>query len=111
MDQNKGTEFDLDGLLRMDSVTQMEVMDKAKGIFSPNEMRRRFDLAAKPGGDSPYLQEQNFSLEALAKRDAREDPWGSEKPAAPPAVEDTEAQQRAFYAETLLSMRKAMEAV
>lgn len=113
MDQNKGTEFDLDGLLRMDSVTQMEVMDKAKGIFSPNEMRRRFDLPAKPGGDSPYLQEQNYSLEALAKRDARPDPWASEQPAPadPPAVEDTEAQQRAFYAETLLSMRKAMEAV
>ena len=96
----------------MDSVTQMEVMDKAKGIFSPNEMRRRFDLAAKPGGDSPYLQEQNFSLEALAKRDARPDPWGSEKPAEPAAAPiDDEVQQRAFYAETLLSMRKAMEAV
>ena len=116
MAEGIGTEFDLDGLLRMDSVTQMEVMDKAKGIFSPNEMRRRFDLAPKTGGDSVFLQEQNYSLEALAKRDAKADPWASE-----PQAEDTSAdeeadndqaavEERAFLAETLLSMRKAMEA-
>ena len=27
------------------------------------------------GGDSPYLQQQNYSLEALAKRDAASDPF------------------------------------
>jgi hypothetical protein len=36
------------------------------------------------GGDSAYLQQQNFSLEALAKRDAQPDPFGtSPKPPAP----------------------------
>ncbi len=75
--ENLGTEFDTENLLRMDSVTQMEVLDKSKGILSPNEQRRKLDLAPKPGGDSPYLQEQNFSLEALSKRDAKEDPWAS----------------------------------
>jgi hypothetical protein len=34
------------------------------------------------GGKSPYLQQQNYSLEALAKRDAQDDPF---KPATPPA--------------------------
>lgn len=110
MSDGIGTEFDLDGLLRMDSVTQMEVMDKAKGIFSPNEMRRKFDLGPKPGGDSPMLQEQNYSLEALAKRDAKDDPWGSEQPETPETPANDEAEERAFYAEALLSMRKAMEA-
>lgn len=107
-----GTEFDLDGLLRMDSVTQMEVMEKAKGIFTPNEMRKRFDLGPKKGGDSPMLQEQNYSLEALAKRDAQADPWaaGQIPPPAPDTTAQDEAEERAFLAETLLSMRKAMEA-
>ncbi|WP_323008938.1 hypothetical protein [Paracoccus sp. (in: a-proteobacteria)] len=86
-------------------------MDKAKGIFSPNEMRRRFDLGPKKGGDSPMLQEQNYSLEALAKRDARPDPWAKAEAAPQP---DTSAQdaaeERAFMAETLLAMRKSMEA-
>lgn len=113
MAEEIGTEFDLDGLLRMDSVTQMEVMDKAKGIFSPNEMRRRFDLAPKTGGDSVFLQEQNYSLEALAKRDALPDPWATGKNATQPAPDTSaqdEAEERAFMAETLLAMRKSLEA-
>ena len=111
-----GTEFDLDGLLRMDSVTQMEVMDKAKGIFSPNEMRRRFDLAPKTGGDSVFLQEQNYSLEALAKRDAKADPWAPEPQAEDMSADDeadnaqSDAEERAFLAEALLAMRKSLEA-
>ena len=74
-----GTEFDLDGLLRIDSVTQITAIRDADGagVMSPNEGRRKLDLMPAPGGDSPYLQEQNYSLEALAKRDAQADPWGS----------------------------------
>ena len=91
-----GTEFDVDNLLRMDSVTQMEVLDKSKGILSPNEQRARLDRKPKAGGDSPMLQQQNFSLEALAKRDAQADPF-STAPSAPaavpePANDDTELQ-------------------
>lgn len=78
-----GTEFDIDNLLRMDSVTQMEVLDKSKGILSPNEQRAKLDKKPKAGGDSPMLQQQNFSLEALAKRDAQADPFASGKTAAP----------------------------
>ncbi|ENB8525780.1 portal protein, partial [Escherichia coli] len=29
------------------------------------------------GGDALYLQQQNYSLEALSRRDAREDPFAS----------------------------------
>lgn len=70
-----GTEFDVDGLLRMDSVTQMEVLDKGKSIMTPNEQRRKLDLPAVDGGDDVYRQQQDFSLSALKKRDAREDPF------------------------------------
>jgi phage portal protein BeeE len=76
-----GTEFDLDNLLRMDSVTQMDVLDKGKNVFSPNEARLRVNLPPVPGGDSVYRQQQDFSLEALAKRDAQADPFGTSKPA------------------------------
>jgi HK97 family phage portal protein len=82
MKEAVGTEFDTDNLLRMDSVTQMDVLDKSKGIMTPNEQRQRLGLKAVAGGNSPMLQQQNFSLEALSKRDAKEDPFG--KAAAPP---------------------------
>ena len=84
-----GTELDLDGLLRMDTVNKMAAAEKAiKSGMSPDEVRRRFfDLGKVKGGAQPYLQQQNFSLEALAKRDAGDDPFGSKtpEPAAPPA--------------------------
>jgi HK97 family phage portal protein len=68
--ENIGVEFDLYSLLRMDSVTQMDMLTKAAGVMSPNEMRKKLDLPPVPGGGSPYLQQQNYSLEALAERDA-----------------------------------------
>lgn len=88
-----GTEFDLDGLLRMDSVTQMEVLDKSKGILSPNEQRKKIDLPPKAGGDSPMLQQQNFSLEALAKRDAQVDPFRTGATTTPAADNDDEPEE------------------
>jgi hypothetical protein len=48
------------------------------------------------GGDALYLQQQNFSLEALAKRDAQDDPFRTAPPpaptppATPPAVPEDE---------------------
>ncbi len=65
-----GTEFDLDGLLRMDSVTQMDVLDKSKGKLTVNEQRARLDKKGVEGGDTVYLQEQDHSLAWLAMRDA-----------------------------------------
>lgn len=93
-----GAEFDTENLLRMDSVTQMEVLDKGKNVMTPNEARKRLDLKPKPGGDAVYRQQQDYSLEALAKRDAKDDPFGKEAP-APVAVpandDDTDAPARA----------------
>lgn len=70
-----GTEIDTDNLLRMDSVTQMEVIDKGKNTYTPNEARQKLDLPPKAGGDAVYRQQQDYSLEALAKRDAQADPF------------------------------------
>ena len=72
-----GTEFDIDNLLRMDSLTQIQVLKEGAGagIFHPNYGRAKFGLTPAAGGDTPYLQEQNFSLAALNKRDQKDDPF------------------------------------
>ena len=90
-----GTEFDIDNLLRMDSVTQMTVLaNGVKGvIYAPNEARAKLDLPPVDGGDSPIAQQQNYSLEALAKRDAAPPPTASAGSVAPPSSGDPETPQ------------------
>lgn len=65
-----GTEFYTKNLLRMDSVTQMDVLDKAKSIMTLDERRKELDLKGVPGGGTIYLQQQDHSIEAIAARDA-----------------------------------------
>lgn len=79
-----GTEIDTDNLLRMDSVTQMQVLKEAAGILKVDEMRAKLEKGPTEGGDAVYLQEQNYSLAALAKRDALADPWAKGQLAATP---------------------------
>lgn len=86
-----GTEFDVDNLLRMDSVTQMEVLVKAAGILKIDEMRAKLDRLPTEGGDAVYLQQQNFSLPALAKRDAQDDPFATSASATPPPDQGNDA--------------------
>lgn len=95
-----GVEFDTENLLRMDTAMQMDVLEKGRNYLSPNEGRRKLGLPKKPGGDSVYRQQQDFSLEALAKRDALADPFGKTAPAVAPAAVDAtpidEAEAKAF---------------
>jgi HK97 family phage portal protein len=86
------TEFDLDNLMRMDTGARYAANSEAVkgGWKAPNEVRRKEQLPPVAGGDSPYLQQQNYSLAALAKRDAKDDPFAT-KPATPaPAEPPTE---------------------
>lgn len=78
-------EFDLEGLLRMDTATQMSVLKDgvSAGLIAPNEGRARLGYGPVVGGASPYLQQQNYSLAALAKRDMREDPFAKGTAPAP----------------------------
>lgn len=79
------TEMDLDGLLRMDPLSQAETFAKevGAGYLAPNEARKRRNLPPVAGGDACYLQQQNYSTEALAKRDAQSDPFASKAPTVP----------------------------
>jgi HK97 family phage portal protein len=76
--QSYEIEFELNDLLRMDTATKVKSWGDLiqSGIASPNEARADFDLDAVQGGDTPYLQQQNFSLAALDKRDSSADPFG-----------------------------------
>lgn len=92
-----GTEFDIDGLMRMDSVTQMTVLKTGSGIMTIDEMRKKIDLAPRPNGagDDVYMQEQNYSLDALRKRDSLADPFGrAPTPALPaPQIDEPEDEE------------------
>ncbi|MDR7040560.1 HK97 family phage portal protein [Methylobacterium sp. BE186] len=75
--QPYGTEFDLDTLLRMDTATQVKTWSEGVrgGLVKPDEGRAKLGLPPTEGGNAVYLQQQNFSLAALAKRDAQDDPF------------------------------------
>jgi HK97 family phage portal protein len=79
-------EFNIDGLLRMDTASQIVALKDAVGssVMSPNEARAKLELPPVKGGESPLSQQQYYSLEALGKRDAQEDPFAPATPPAPP---------------------------
>ena len=111
-----GTEFDVDNLLRMDSVTAFEVADKAKGVLTLDERRRRVDAGPIEGGATVYLQQQDHSLAAIAARDAMLIDQAN-NPVPPPAdvrANDNEAerQQQARAALALFEkdLREALNA-
>lgn len=86
---NYRIEVDVDALWRMDTGAQFEAFGKAVngGWMAPNEARLKRNLRPLAGGDTCYLQQQMFSLEALSKRDALPDPFAkSGAPAPAPAA-------------------------
>jgi len=79
-----GVELDVDGLLRLDMGTLVETLSAAVGggIMTPNAAMLKLNQPPVEGGDTVYLQQQNYSLSALAKRDASADPFGTSQPAS-----------------------------
>jgi phage portal protein BeeE len=80
-----GTEFDIDALIWMDTATRTKAAHDTimAGVLSPNEARLKyFGLGPVDGGETPYLQQQMYSLAALAGRDPAA-PNAMSAPAAP----------------------------
>jgi HK97 family phage portal protein len=108
-----GTEFDIDDLIWMDGASRVSSAKTAieGGGMSPDEARWKYHgLGPTPGGKSVLAQQQNYSLAALAERDAN-DPFAKptpavQQPALPPA-EDMPADQAAKFLELF---RKALAA-
>jgi HK97 family phage portal protein len=86
-----GTQFNINDLLWMDSATMMTVISQgvSAGVMKPNEGRSRLNLGPVKGGDTPYLQQQYYSLADLDERS--KNPQLTAPPAAPqlPAADDT----------------------
>lgn len=115
-----GVELDLDGLLRMDTATQVKTLTDSinGGLLTTDEARAKVDKPKIPGGDKIWRQQQYYSLEALDQRD-KNNPFAKPAPAptAPPAAndepeEEVSAEERAYVAEAraVIGLRKALEA-
>jgi HK97 family phage portal protein len=88
-----GVELDLDGLMRMDSKTQMETIKagiEAK-VLTVNDGRKRLNHGPLSGGDTVYMQQQDLPLDQV--KDNKVAPVA---PPAPPDDEEPDEQVRQF---------------
>ena len=83
--------LDIETLIRMDSASQMTRLKDGVGaaIMTPNEARQKLGLGPLEGGNTVYMQQQNYSLEALSKRDQKDDPFGKSAPNTPQNTENS----------------------
>lgn len=106
------SEFDLEGLLRMDSATKMtSVTSGIKGmVFTPNEGRKAFNKPPLKGGDTVYGQDQDHGIEWLNLRDQMP-PEPKIVPAATPPSQPQVPAKSAIdgHAFALSFMRKCLE--
>lgn len=110
MDAEKiGVEFEREDLLQMDTATQYDVAQKAKGIATLDEQRRKLNLGPLEGGSTVYLQQQDHSLAAIAARDAMLVDQVGTPPALPPP--DPDAQRQAERATLALFEKQLREAI
>jgi HK97 family phage portal protein len=88
-------ELDLDMLLRMDTATQISTLKEGVtgALFAPDEAREKLNLRPVKGGSQPYLQQQNYSLEALAQRDSAPPSPPIAAPATPQPTPDSDDAQ------------------
>ena len=112
--------FDLNDLLRMDSAARYERHNAAikGGWLAPNEARVQENYEPVEGGDSPMMQQQNWTLGQLAERKAPADAPGVAPPppsaALPPPPkgeedeEDEEQDDSEEAAMTLLVQRACL---
>lgn len=86
-----GVTLDLDALLRMDMSSLLASLKVGVdgALLTPNEGRKRLNLPPLEGGDTVYMQQQEFSLAALAARDALPNPFVIDRPAANPTPSAT----------------------
>lgn len=88
-----GVELDENALLRMDPGKRAEVVTKlvGGGVATPNEGRFEFDYEPLEGGDTVYMQQQDFPLDQVRKNkivDAEQQPVAPEPVSAPEEAQD-----------------------
>ena len=77
LDEKTGIEMDLNTLIRMDTEGRYKTYSEAIGAgwLAPNQARRNENMLPVEGGDTPYLQQQNFALAARLKGWYRKPVW------------------------------------
>jgi HK97 family phage portal protein len=86
-----GVEADTEPLLRMDDGKKADVATKlvGGGIETPNEGRRRFNRSPLEGGDTVYMQQQDYPLDQVRQNKiAKPTPPPASVPPAPPAPDN-----------------------
>ena len=105
--------LDTTDLLKMDTATMVTAASEGirAGFLAPNEARRIFfNLPPVKGGETPYMQHQDYSLGALAERDALA-PAPSSAGARPPSEpEPKQLPVTTNRAEAVLLYQKALRA-
>jgi phage portal protein BeeE len=98
-----GIELDTWPLLRMDreKLSTVEGQLVQNGISTPNEARLMLNKPPITGGDTVYMQHQDYSIEALSRRDKKPDPFATSAPALPapkePEPEEDEEERSAQW--------------
>lgn len=96
-------QLDLDGLFRMDQSTLVETLTKGVrgSLMAPNEGRKKANLPPLKGGDTVYMQHQDYSLEALEWRDSQPNPFdikaANDSPPPAPAVPELSSEESAKF--------------
>lgn len=107
----RGVDLDLDGLMRMDSKTQMETI--AAGIqakvFKIDDGRKKVNLPPIEGGDTVYMQQQDYPISEIYKNRISQ----STQSGASPAVQDQPEQEPALSDEekSLISWARTQKAI
>lgn len=107
----RGVDLDLDGLMRMDSKTQMETIGagiNAK-VLKINDGRKKINLPPVDGGDTVYMQQQDYPISEIRNNKIQQ----STQSGANPAAQDQPEQEPALNDEekSLLSWARTQKAI
>jgi len=73
---NYQTNLNVKDLLKMDTPTKVKTyIESVRGVLTTNEAREELGYDEVKGGDAVLSQQQNYDIAALAKREAKEDPF------------------------------------
>lgn len=102
-----GIELDTEPLLRMDTEKRATVWGGLvkDAIATPNEGRREFNLAPLEGGDTVYMQLQDYPLDQVRLNKVEQTPVVAPPNDPAPIIEDEQEQERQMVA----AIRKAFK--
>lgn len=102
-----GIELDTDPLLRMDTQTRAATWGGLvkDALASPNEGRREFNLPPLEGGDTVYMQQQDYPLDQVRLNKIEQTPVAPTPTEPAPIIEDEQEQERQMIA----AIRKAFQ--